>query len=447
MSTQDITPKDVFSIGLQLAVETDMRGEAPSGNNLFWWQGGKWFNTVTDSMPTIYDQQALIFPVGHSGKRSMNQQPPVPGRKWSAGDANAIFTAEFVGQWLYGALGTASHNTTPGTVNVLLAASSMESDTQQVSLTSQPSDSGAILQIPILGTMGSGTLQVCGLDSFGNAASENLSWDADAAVLYTRTSFSSVTGIQMVSAATIGGSIAVNGIKYFTHTITPGPSNPTFSIERLGDPSAGAASKSFMHPGMVLQNMTIDSPAATRDGVITVSSTWEGDSTATCTAKAVQEASGVRLWPAWTLSLTRDGVAYINPTNHSLTINSGNRNYRSAAGVQSPQGSFYGGREMTQSFDLLLDNEVEFNRWRGASKQNLVLTWQSPWKLTGTQNATMTASLTDTYLESVSGGEDDGAFIYSAEGRTIANATDDIATFQLIDNIPPNAYGGSAVIN
>jgi len=295
--------------------------------------------------------------------------------------------------------------------------------------------------------MGSGTLQVCGLDSHGNAASENLSWDADAAVLYTRTSFSSVTGIQMVSAATIGGSIAVNGIKYFTHTITPGPSNPTFSIERLGDPSAGAASKSFMHPGMVLQNMTIDSPAATRDGVITVSSTWEGDSTATCTAKAVQEASGVRLWPAWTLSLTRDGVAYINPTNHSLTINSGNRNYRSAAGVQSPQGSFYGGREMTQSFDLLLDNEVEFNRWRGASKQNLVLTWQSPWKLTGTQNATMTASLTDTYLESVSGGEDDGAFIYSAEGRTIANATDDIATFQLIDNIPPNAYGGSAVIN
>ena len=447
MSTQDVTPKSVFDIGLTMAVETDQRGEAPSGNNLFWWQGGKWFNVVTDGMPTIYDQQALIFPVGHSGKRSMNQQPPVPGRKWSAGDANAILTAEFVGQWLYASLGGASHNTTPGTTPVLMAASAAEADTQQFTLTAQPSDGGAILQIPISGTMGSGTLRVAGTDAFGNSASETLSWDADAAVLYTRTSFSSVTGIDMISAATVGGSIAVNGIKYFTHTMTTATTNPTFSVERIGDPSAGAASKSFIHPGMVIQNMTIDSPAATRDGVITVSSTWEGDATATCVAKGVQEASGVRLWPAWTLSLTRDGSTYLNPTNHSLTINSGNRNYRSAAGVQSPQGSFYGGREMTQSFDLLLDNEVEFNHWRGASKQDLKLTWASPWKLTSAQNATMTASLTDTYLETVSGGEDDGAFIYSAEARTIANATDDIATFQLIDNIPPNAYGGSTVIN
>lgn len=447
MSTQDFTPKTTFDQGIMMAVETDQRSEAPSGNNLFWWQGGGWFNVVTDGVPSVYDQQALIFPVGHSGKRTMHQQPPVPGRKWSAGDINAVATAEFLPLFLYGALGSASHNTVPSTVSVLMAASGIESDGQQFVPTAQPSDGGAILQIPILGTNGSGYLVVHGNDTEGNAASETLSWDADAAVLYTRTSFSSITGIDVDSVATIGGSIAVNGIKEFRHTISPGSICPTFSVERIGDPSAGAASKSFMHTGMVLQSMGMDSPAATRDGIINISSTWEGDPTATCTAKSIQEASGVRLWPAWILSLTRDGVSYINPTNHTMTVDAGNRNYRSAAGVQNPQGSFYGGRELTQSFDLLLANESEFNRWRGASKQNLVLTWNTPWKLSTAQNVNLTASLTDTYLETVATGEDDDAFVYSADARSIANALNDLGTFLSIDNIPPNAYGASTVIN
>ena len=156
MSTQSVEPKSTFSIGLMMAVESDLRGEAPSGNNAFWFQGGPWFSVVTDGLPSLYDQQALIFPVGHSGKRSINQQPPIPGRKWSAGDANAIATAEYLGQWLFGAMGTASHTTTPGTDNVLMAASEIDSDTQQMSLETQPSDGGAILQIILGGTGGSG---------------------------------------------------------------------------------------------------------------------------------------------------------------------------------------------------------------------------------------------------------------------------------------------------
>lgn len=447
MSTQDVTPATTFSAGLMFSVETDMRSEAPSGTNAFWFQGGNWFSITTDGLPSLANQQELIFSLGHAGKRSVNQEPPIPARQWSAGDVNAIMTAEFLGQFLYGAMGSASHGTIPGTDNVLMAASGIEADGQTMTLTTDPSDGGAILQMPLSGTNGSGNLTVAGTDAFGNAASEIISWDADAAVMYTRTSFSAVTGITIDSVQTLGGSIAVNGIKHFEHTITAGTTNPTFSIEKVGDPSAGAASKSFMHTGMVLQNMTIDTPAAARDGVINVSSTWEGDPTATCTAKSVQESSGVRLWPAWVLSLTRDGSTYLNPTNHSLTINSGARNYRSAAGVQSPQGSFFGGRELTQSMDLLLENEVELNNWRGASKQDLVLTWASPWTLYTGQNATLTASLTETYFENVSAGEDEDAYIFSADARNIAHATNDIATFLMLDNIPPEAYGGSTVLN
>ena len=34
MSTQDFTPKTTYEQGLKLAIETGMRSESPSGNNL-----------------------------------------------------------------------------------------------------------------------------------------------------------------------------------------------------------------------------------------------------------------------------------------------------------------------------------------------------------------------------------------------------------------------------
>lgn len=445
MSTQDLNPRATFEQQTMMAVETDQRGEAPSGNNLMWYQGGGWFPVTTDGLPTLYDQQAIIFPAGHAGRRSMNAQPPVPGRKWSSGDVNSWFTHEFFGQWLMGALGNASHNTVPSTDHGLLGSSAIEADNTTFSLANQPTDSGAILHILLQGTTGSGRLTVAGTDAAGNAASETISFQA-AGSMYTRTSFSSVTGITIDSIETLGGSIGVSGIRHFLHTITTATSCPTFSIERLNDPSAGAASKSFMHPGMVIQTVTIDTPAAVRDGVTTVSSTWEGDPTATCTEKTLSESSGVRIVPAWALSLTRDGTAYTRPTNMSLTINSGNRNYRSAAGVQNPQGTFFGPREVTFSTDLILDDETEFNRWRGASKQDLVFTWTSPWTLSTGNTQTMTASLTSAYLESAATADDDSMFALSVEGRTIIDATNEVAKFQLKDGIPPNAYGGSTVI-
>ena len=144
--------------------------------------------------------------------------------------------------------------------------------------------------------------------------------------------------------------------------------------------------------------------------------------------------------------MTRDNSTYTNPTNHSIEINSGVRNYRSAAGVQYPQGTFFGGREVTQSVALLLNDESEFIRWRGASKQKLTLVWETPWILNGTNKVRMEASLTDTYTENVSTGEDDDAFIYNADFRNIADAASDVAAFKLVDNIPPNAYGASTVI-
>ncbi len=450
MSTQDFTPKDVFSQGLLVAVETDQRGEAPSGNNLFWFQGGTWVQVVTQDLPSLYDRQELIFPAGHAGKRSMNTQPPVQGRRWGDGGFTTVVTSEFLGHLLYGALGAASHNTVPGATvgSALMASSGVEADTQQFALEHQPSGGGARLQINLLGTGGSGGLRIAGNDPDGTATSETITFDQFPTSLYTRTSFSSVTGIDMLSfeTASAAGSISVNGISYWEHTFTAATTNPTFSIERLGDPAAGATSKSFMHVGMVVTDLTMNNPAEARDGVITVEGNWEGDPSVTCNAKGVQEASSIRIWPAWILALTRDNSVYNRVTNATFSIPAGNRNYRSAAGVQTPQGSFYGAREMTGAMDVLLADETEFNRWRGASKQAFRMVWDSPWKLTSTINEKLEASMLNTYLENTDTTDNDGMYMYSSDFRMVVDSANDIVAFKLTNGIPADAYGGSTVM-
>lgn len=448
MSTQDFTPKDVFSQGLLVAVETDQRGEAPSGNNAFWFQGGTWVQVVTQDLPSLYDRQELIFPAGHAGKRDMNNQPPVQGRRWGDGGFNVVVTSEFVGHLLFAALGAASHNTVPSTVSTLMASSSIEADGQQFTLTAQPSDSGARIQINLEGVAGSGNLTIAGTNSENIAASETISFDAVPTTLYSRTSFSAITGIDLnsIETASAAASVAVNGISYFEHTFTPATTNPTFSIERIGDPAAGAASKSFIHVGMVMQDMTMNNPAEARDGVISVEGNWEGDPSVTCNAKAIQEASSIKIWPAWILSLTRDNAVYNRATNAAFTVGAGNRNYRSAAGVQTPQGSFFGERELTGAIDLLLADETEFNRWRGASKQAFRMIWNSPWPLTGTVNEKLESSMVNAYLENIDTGENDGMFTYSADFRMVVDATDGVGSFKLTNGIPAEAYGGSTTI-
>ena len=449
MSTQDFTPGTTFSQGLFIALETDQRSEAPSGNNISWFQGGKFVDVISQDLPSLYDRQELIFPSGHAGKRSMNQQPPVHGRRWSDGGFSVVVTSEFLGHILFAAMGAGSHNAVPGTTLALLAASGIESGTQQFALTAQPSNSGAKIQMPLTGTGGSGRLTVAGVNAEGNAASETISFDAIPTTLYTRTSFSSITGIQMNAMQTDAdaASIAANGIQYFEHTFTVADTNPTFSIERVGDPSAGATSKSFMHTGMVITDITMNTPAEQRDGIVTIESNWEGDPTATCTSNSLNEASAIRIWPSWILSLTRDGATYNRPTNATISINTGARNYRSAAGAQNPQGSFFGARELTGSMDLILSDETEYNRWRGASKQSFVLTWASPWKLTGAQNEQLEASMLGAYLETVETSDTDGMFMYSGDFRTVVDSTADIGSFKLINGMPAEVYGGSTVLN
>lgn len=435
-------PNATFLHGIKLAIESS-RGDSPASTA--WWEGGKFHDIITDGLPDLKGRQAIIFPAGHAGKRSINQQSPTPGRRWSDGSFSANVTADFIGLLLYGALGTASSDSTPSTASACLYQEPLEASKKFV-LSNQPSDGGAILEFAIAGTTASnGTIVINGIDCYGNGASETINYFGNGSV-YSRISWSAIGSSSLSMTNSAGdGTVSIFGYKYFTHTFSVNEStNPTFTMERIGDPQAGAASKSFLHDGMVLTELTISTPAATEDGIMMVDGAFEGNFPAVQTATTINDASPMRIWPAWTLSITKNNSSYCLVTNQTLTINTGARNYEAACGTQNPQGSFFGGREMTGSHDILITNEEEYNDWLGSSRINTVLHWDTPWKLTSSVNMSLTASLTNMYVDGdPSLSDDDGAFSLSQDFRMTADTSNDIVKFALVNGVPGVAYSTS----
>lgn len=433
-----------FSTGLKVAIE-ESYSVAPAGsNNAGYWQGGLWFDITTDGLPDMDDRQATIFPQGQAGKRAMNNRAPVVGRKWSDGSFNFEVTSDFFPVIAYAGMGSLSSNMVPSTQFELLADEPIAADTSNsLVLTEQPSDGGAILRFWVDTTSAGGWISVSGIDSHGNGASEVISFGSGGS-FWTRTSFSAIgaSSIQVYSGNT--ANITVQGVKYYEHIVSVNEtSNPSMSIERHGDPTAGATSRSRMYTGMVVQDFSLNTPAEARDGLVTGAVTLEGNPTATCLATSLNSVSAVDVWPSWTLSFTREGTAYDQVVNFSMDYTAGNRNYRSATGSQNPQGAVYLGQELTGSIDILLSDETEYNRWQGASSNNLVAKWNSPWKLTSTENQLIYASMTQLYFEDLSKNDADGLLQLTGDFRTINDANNGLLKFLFRNTVPGIAYGNT----
>lgn len=432
-----------FNLATKIAVETDYTS-APSGlkNGRAWFEGGRWFDVITDGLPSMQDNMAVIFPEGHAGDRRMNQQPPVQGRKWSEGDLSAPVVADFLGVLLLGAMGAASTNMTPSTSTAsLLVAEPLTSN--RVVLNNQPSDGGAILRFDIAGFDGNGvTVAISGIDSNGNGASEVLFGGISRGLMYSRTSWSSIaaSGISITGAS--GGTFTIYGIRNFTHTFTNASVAPTLVMERQGVPTAGegSANLAHIHPGLVVRSLTLDTNAEAVDGLLMVSADFEGAESGASAETQLNGTSSLRIWPSWATRVRRDnGTQWDVVQNMSIQINTNNANYRAAAGTQSPQGVFFGGVEYTGSIEILCNNELEFNKWRSTCEIQMHALWDSPWHLAGSTNYQLSASI-PAYLENIQTQDSDGKWVLSGDFRVVRNDNFPMQ-FQLRSGTPGRAYG------
>ena len=428
-------PRATFNAGMKLAVES-VDGTAPNkSTNPGYFQGGKWFDVTTEDLPTLQMQNTIIFPGGRAGKRTINNRAPVPGRQWVEGGFGFPVDFATLMPLAYAALGSAESTAVPSTNFTLLSGGSFAGG-GSVSLVpaSQPSNGGAILRFSVGATSTPGTITVTGTDAYGEPAEEVISYTS-AGSLYTRTSFSSVTSVIGESAG--NANIDVHGFQYWRHTFRfNNASAPTLAAEVYGDPSTGTAASTFMYTGLANQELTLTNPAEQTDGLFTGNATFQGNPNSTCAAGVLNSVSPVRVIPAWTQDVTRDGGSWCQVTNFGMTFNGGGRKYFAACGTKRPQGSFWGGAELTGSIDVLIDNANEYNRWLGASAQRIVTTFDSPWKLTSTQNQHLSASISGLYFENIERVDNNEMYQLNADFRGIPDATDGILTIEIINNVP-----------
>lgn len=434
-----------FNQNLKLALETD-RGVSPSGLKLGkqWWTGGRWFDIVTDGLPSIQDKNAIIFPAGHAGDRRINQQAPAQGRAWSEGDFSAPVVADWLAPILYGAMGAASTDMVPSfSAASLLLPAEIFSANKSFVLNNQPTNGGNFFRFELTGASVAlnATISMSGIDTYGNGASELITVTSEGLV-YSRTSWSSIgaSGINIV-AANGAGKVAVLGIQHFKHTFTAASVAPTFSFERSNNPTRGEASanNSFMNVGMVLRQMTLTNNAESNDGIFMASADFEGDPTGSSTTTTINSPSVMRIWPSWTQRIRRDnGTQWDVVQSFDLTHTTGNRVYRAAAGVRNPQGAFYGATEISGKVSILLNNELEFKKWDNASEIQLHSLWTSPWK-TGASNMQISASI-PCYIENATVEDSNGAWVLSADFRIVRN--DNFAyAFSLLNGVPGTGIG------
>ena len=440
-----------FNQGMKIATEINLAVAAsgdPAGR--MWFQGGRWFNAITDGLPTLQDTQATIFPVGHAGDRRINQQNPVVGRKWAEGNFSAPVVADFILPLLYAAFGNASTNMTPGATASLLANLPLTINPQSLVLTGQPSNSGAVLRFELKGsTSPGGTISICGIDAYGLGASELISLgnNANAQYYYSRNSYSAIAASGVAISGIDTGSVTIFGVQYWTHTFTTASSAPSLTVERIGNPTAGesSANQAFINPGLVLQELTLNLDAEANDGIIMADATFQGYPTALSTATSLQAPSPMKIWPSWATRVRRDnGTVWDVVTNFGLTINTGNRVYNAAAGVQNPQGVFFGPQEFTGNVAILLNNELEFQKWRGASQIRFHALISSHWKLTSAQNMEISASIPG-FFEDMSVDEGDSDFRFAGNYRVVRDDNYPMS-IAVINGVPGRALHSSLAL-
>jgi len=414
-----------FSLATKIAVETDYCS-APSGlkNGRLWSEGGRWFDVITDGLPSMQDNQSIIFPTGHAGDRRMNQQPPVQGRAWSEGDLSAPVVSDFLGVLLLGAMGAASTNMTPCSSAASLLVAEPLTISKNLVLNNQPSDGGAILRFDVAGFDGTGvTVSISGIDAGGNGASETIFGGLARGLMYSRTSWSSIAPSGILVSGASAGTVTIFGIRNFTHTFSNASVAPTLSMERQGVPTSGEASANLnhIHPGLVVKSLTLETNAEQTDGIFMVSADFEGAESGASTKTTLNGTSILKIWPSWTLKVRRDnGTAWDVVQNLSLNISTNNANYRAAAGTRSPQGVFFGGVEYTGSIEILANNELEYIRWKNASEIQLHVLWNTPWAMAGSTMQQLSASV-PAYLENIQTQDSDGKWVLSGDIRAVRN--------------------------
>ena len=419
----------------------------PSGSP--WWLGGRWQLAMPTEYPTFQDRQEVIFPKGGTEERMAHRVQPVVGRRWSEGVLTAPFSLE-LGELLFvGLLGNAQLAQTITAQTSLLENEPINTAPKNFVLAAQPTV-GQRLRFEIKGTGNPGTLGVSGIDVYGNAVSELISFPSGG-LFYSRNSYRTVGDSSLAVSGITNGTLTAIGFGRFNHTISGIALPVTLSIEQAGTPDTGSAASAFIHTGVIVEELTLHNDAEAPDGLLTITAQLEGRFSTTCpivTETPTFSGSFLRPWPAWALQVKRADSDWNKVASMDLSFRTENANYRPTADGQLPQEAFAGPVTVEGDLGILVDNDDERGRWLGASITKLEFNWSAPWKLRDAVQETMILSLASAFHETYELGEQDGQYRLNSHIRAVINTASNNTNDLVINfggGIPSTAFGGNEI--
>lgn len=428
---------------LRMGRENVAWGTAPADPDEYNMNGGLWHSFITTSpLGSMKYIEAKHRTKGNVGQRSLDQQPTVGGATRSEGTLEIPAVSDILGLLLKVALGgtdSASDTTDAailvnGVIDATPETFTGASGLQQPTATKYPYLK-IVVTAAAISTFNAGTVVVTGTGPDDNVLTETIVTPSLAALgaytVYTKQNWKTLVSVVVTGWATGTGDCDIDGIVSTSHVIACADSSGSLSLEEFGDPGAGSG-KSWLYTGLVIPTLTLSFSALEEEGLFVATPQLQGKYPTALTS-TLYNIPLDRVWPSWTCSVTKGGVAYARIQNLTLTINTGTRLYRAAAGSANPQGKVDAGRTVELSGQLYLEDDTEYLAWKNDTIGNYEFTFTSPFKATSTVNHNLLLEFTETNFLTVDPKDDAGMLVADFTAFTLGRTADNAIKTTLVN--------------
>ncbi len=388
-----------------------------------------WHNLPPMDSDGLNAEQAVIFPSGQSGQRSLYNAIPVAGAYESAlGTLEMPVYPELIDPFLYNIFGQVTRTPTAGA-----AALSSTAFASVATLDTQP-DGTEMLKFTISSSTAASSAVINIIQD--SATVESISIPDSASSVdgdyYSKGGYDGSTNAITftVSGTVTGGNVVIAGVDYVTNVFTPVTTNviPTLQIEQGGRPEAGSGNSEFFN-GVVVSTSTLSYDRLVTDGLLA----WSGNlmgrfpgSGATAGTYNDDAADYYRPIAGWTgtVSIGGDSGECDRVVSATININPNNDLLAASCGTRQPSEAISGQMEVTGSLVIRPEDETYWNAFVNNTVQDLELDFVTPFYVVDTTGYQFKIDISSAYIESYTRGRQGQAQTATLNFRAIYNDGD-----------------------
>lgn len=382
----------------------------------------------------ITPTEAQIFMANATGKRPLNQQPPVPGAYNTPGTFEMPVLPELIYPIFRSIMGGVSNVETAG--SAALASTAFAS----VATLDTQSDGTEMLKFVIASSTDASAAAINIIQNTVTVETITIGTNAGSVDgdYYSKGAYDgSVNAITFTVDGTVTlGMVVISGVDKVTNTFTMSVANPFMKIEEAGQPKS--ASNSSFYTGAAFKDVTLVFDRTAGDGLLMATPTFMSKFPTFATPGAYANDAALFYHPlgGWTASLTKGGAAFDKVQSISLVIDGGTILFPVASGDQDPAGGSFAEQQVSGIFTILPEDATEWDAFVGQTVGDYHLIFTSPNFIVDTDPWLITIEMTALYLETYAENAQAGMFGADLGIRTVDDATDGIVKITTVTRMP-----------